>query len=207
MKQLVVLFPLLLNLLACGESGPRPKSMIGWYNVSLSSVNATVDSGMGDIQQKESNSDSEQGSGKSMSEADENEIAPDIDTSTIEGKIQYSGRQFETSLKTLGKNVAAWGQELSEVFNSLAKTGMNIKNDLLEDIRFDAELQEDGDIKIKEMPVDIFQVRDATWAVDGKQFFIFRGQSDTLIFDIVKKSKNQILLQNKEIAIKLDKIE
>lgn len=206
MKQLVLGVLLVMNLLACGENGPRPKSMIGWYNVSLSSVKEPDGNDKQDISVKESNESDDSESSKSASNAGETEILQDIDTSTIDGEIKYSARQFETSIKSLSENVSTLGEELSDVFNTLAKTGLNIKNGLLEDIRFDAELQEDGDIKIKEMPVDIFQVSDATWAVDGKQFFIFRGQTDTLIFDIVKKSKSQILLQNKDIAIKLDKI-
>ena len=190
----------MMNLLACSESGPRPESMIGWYNVSLSSVNKQAGNEEQGIPEAENKMPSDREGSTSISETVETDLLQDIDTSTMDGKIQYSARQFETSMKALGEG-------LSDVFNSLAKTGMNIKNGLLEDIRFDAELQEDGDIKIKEMPVDIFQVRDATWAVDGKQFFIFRGQSDTLTFDIVKKSKKQILLQNEDIAIKLDKIQ
>jgi hypothetical protein len=207
MKYSVGFFFVIVSLYACGDADPRPSAMTGWYDVSLASNHEEKQTE--DDQKREINIRSSKGNNEEDASAgkDGNLVAEEIDTTTAEGKIKYAARQFEKSMESLGENVSSLGKGISDVFSAIAENGIHIKNGILDDVHFKAELQEDGDIKIKDMPFDLFQVNDAKWEVKGKHFYIIRPESDTATFEILKKSGKQIVLVNKNLKITLDRIE
>lgn len=163
-------------LVACSESGPHPKSMIGLYEVDVTlhdkNIKKNTKTGLQDAKreiQKELEKMEKQFSAEPMP-----------DTSTVEGKWEYASREFGKSMQKLGSGIA-------ESVLSLGEELHNVVNGFPSGLQMEVVLQENGAMDIKSKSLASAFIPDYTWAVSG----------DSLILTNESKEKHQFLIKEK----------
>lgn len=182
----IVLF--FITTLACKKSDVKPSEMVGKYSVHL------------ELDQKKFN---KQAVRDSITEAltkakdditkvkEEVDVKMDtafIDTSSFEGKMEYFAKSFAKSMASFGKDLGELGILLGEAAGDVATGAMDFTESLIQKIKLDIELLENGKIVTSSDIANKIQFVGSTWEV----------QNDSLTF----KDDNGIVVQTYQILEK-----
>lgn len=204
-KSILLFFSLFLILTSCKDRGPQPDDMVGLYVVSAQLTDGVFDKE--DI--KSSITDAFKEAKNDIAKA-KDEIKTEfdlltIDTSTVEGKIEYAAKKFSKSMAELGTSMGEIGTELGGLISGLTTSGFDLGENLLKNMKLDVELQSDGDIKVNNPWVNI-GLKNAKWEVKGNQFILIRDNNETPdVFEIKDRNANGFTLSKDEIEIQFVK--
>lgn len=197
---------LMILYTACKESSPKPAEIVGDYKVSFSlndevklsdSIKMAIENARTEIQHE-----LQQAKETMKDEFNTNEI----DTSTVEGKLEYKSLKLTQSMADLGPDLGRLGAELGLNAASLAGDGVSWAANMLQSIELDVTLQADGDIKVSGSPFFSFGFNDATWRVHEDHLLFQRSKSspiDTL--QIVSSDHTGLKLKKDNFLIQLTK--
>lgn len=93
----------------------------------------------------------------------------------------------------------------SEIFGELAESGLKLKDQFLQNLSFDIELQSDGDIKLKNIFMAQMILGDSRWEIHGKEFRILSENNKSQIFKIENKTRDGFKLKNEELELDFSK--
>ncbi|MFZ1706111.1 MAG: hypothetical protein WAT79_17325 [Saprospiraceae bacterium] len=187
---------------SCQNLSPRPTSWVGTYRVTLQLSQSSKEE-TSDLNNEFEDEPKKRWQNNENQQSQSNQS---IDTSTLGGKIDYATDQFEKSMENLGDEIQNVAKDLDRVFEKLAQKGNSIKNGLLDDFTFKVTLQDDGDIKIVDWPIDFINVNNAFWQIEKDQFVVKKDEKILYSFTIIKKDKNKIVLENKDIILHAEKL-
>ena len=191
----------LLVLSSCIEKGPQPSSLVGLYEVSVRLKNSVVDKNSIKQEIKSAMNQAEDEIKKAKSEIDEAIDLSSIDTSTIEGKIDYAAKKLGKSVAEVGVEMGDLGKDIGEAVSSLAVNSLDFSEKFLNNLKFDLELQADGDIKSKES-ILYMGLNNARWAIEADNFIFTKddnGQPQKM--KIVNRSQDGFTLEHDEIFL------
>ena len=187
----------------CKPKGPQPEDLVGTYLVkiqtdTLHDENVPLHEANDDF---EMNADSIVLNFEKSVEHMGNEFDTNMDTSQIEGELEHSIQMFGKTIENFGKGMENFAESLGDFGEQIASKSKKWKNQLLENIQFEVELQQDGDCKIKSLDVDFLNLRDAKWEVKQDSFYVLRSDQTPLSFYVEKIEKNRIYLKKEDITV------
>lgn len=201
-----VLFGLLFCV-CCKDTGPHPSDLVGKYNVSIKlkedvinkdKIKESVDDAVKDAQAELS---------KAKEELSKEMDFSHIDTTTMEGKIEYAAKKFGSSMAEIGIGLGEKSNEMGSLFSDLAGQGVGLGASLLNNIKIILELQADGDIKAKGSLISL-GLSDATWEVKGDDFLLKTRETDTPdVFHIIERSSKGFTLEKDKWVIEFVKVQ
>lgn len=109
-----------------------------------------------------------------------------IDTSSFEGKMEYFAKSFAKSMASFGKDLGEMGILLGEAAGDVAAGAMDFTESLLQKIKLEIELQENGQVVTSSALANDIQFIGTHWEVAG----------DTLTF----KDNNGMKVQAYQVA-------
>jgi hypothetical protein len=162
---------------SCKESGPQPVDMVGHYIVSANLSKKAINTD--DIKNKisEAMEEAKDNISKSKDEIKKEFDLTMIDTSTVDGKIEYAAKKFGQSMAELGTDMGELGTEVGSLFSDLTSNGINFGESLLKNLKIEVELQADGDIKVDNTYV-LLGLTNATWKVENDQFLLYKDKQE-----------------------------
>ncbi|MBC7884211.1 MAG: hypothetical protein H7X99_01970 [Saprospiraceae bacterium] len=199
--QSLFFIPVFITFCACGDSGPHPSDMVGHYTVTAAldedAINKTAirDS----IQTAMQHAEDEISKAKEELEKELN--LNDIDTTSIEGKLEFSTKKFGKSMADIGINMGELGQEMGNLFSDLAADGINLSESILKNINLDVELLPDGYIRAKGSLISL-GLKDAKWQVVGDHFLLKTNETDGQdTFKINSRTNDGFVLEKDKLQI------
>jgi hypothetical protein len=205
MRSGLFVFLSIIILGSCKDSAPQPSDMVGYYTVSGKFSNEAID----ENEIKSSISDAMKEAKAEIAKAKE-EInlefdLSSIDTSTTEGKIEYTAKKFSKSMAELGTDMGEVGTELGSLFANLTTSGIDLGENLLKNIKFEVELQADGDLKVNNQWITL-GLNNAKWEVKDDQFILFKDNNEAAdVFLIKNRNSNGFELVKDELEIQFVK--
>ena len=208
MKIKIVLFSFytLFIYTSCQETGPHPSDMVGNFEMSILLKDDAVDKNS--IKENISSAISEASKDleKAKKELSEELSLDDIDTSNLEGKIEFAAKSFGKSISEVGINFGNMGKDLGSIISDISMGSIDIFSSSLKNLNLEIEFQEDGDIKNKG---SIFSLglKNATWEVKGDNFIFTKddGQSPESL-RIIKRDKNGFTLEKEKVLLEFVRI-
>jgi hypothetical protein len=129
-----------------------------------------------------------------------------IDTSTVEGKIEYAAKNFAKGMSGFGEMMAQLGTDLSSLSLSAIDGLFDQTNGLTKNMNADVELKEDGSVKITGNPILKFIAAQLTWDLEGDYFILKNDKGEVeqklLISD---KTSEGFILSNEGVKLVLKK--
>ncbi|HRI01546.1 MAG TPA: hypothetical protein PK006_10880 [Saprospiraceae bacterium] len=119
-----------------------------------------------------------------------------IDTSTAEGKLEYAAKEFAGSMTNLGKELGSIGLNLGKFLGDVTINGINDLELGLHDLKFDVELQEDGDIKTDQEWIAWMYLKNVSWEQSNDQFILKNKDGVLRTFKFTTKDDGFILEEN-----------
>jgi DNA-binding protein Fis len=120
------IFTLTFTFFSCQNFGPNPQDLVGNYNVSFSlkediidnksirdSINYAFEKAAVDIE-------------KAKRELDEELNLSSLDTSQLEGKIEYAAKSFSKSIADIGLNFGGLGKDLGGLISGIATSTLGL---------------------------------------------------------------------------------
>lgn len=187
-----------LSLWACKDTSPQPSDMVGHYIVSAQFTDNTIDKE--EIKSSISNAMKEvkDEMAKAKDEIKKEFDISTIDTSTVEGKIEYAAKQFGKTMAEIGTNVGELGTNLGTVFSDLTGEGVAFGEGMLKNVKLNVELQADGDIKVEDT-FYLLGLNNAKWEVKGDEFLLYKNDNqEPDIFIIKERNKSSGLVLEKD---------
>lgn len=188
-----------LFIVSCKDTSPQPSALVGNYVVSArlsdKTLNSTVIKDSIDLALSKVKEELQIAKEEMKREFD----ASAVDTSTLEGKLEYLAKSFGKEVADVGIDMSG---EFSGLISDIATKGFDLSKNLLTKLKIDVELQADGDIKAKGS-IGSLGLNNATWQVKGDQFIVSRSDSTegTDIFDIIEKNDQGFILNKDELNI------
>jgi hypothetical protein len=197
---------LIVSNFSCKDTSPQPTSYVGDYEVTLSFDDNIINKE--EIQQDINDAVVELKEELSKAKTDmTGELNLNhIDTSTVEGKIEYASKKFGQSMAELGTDIGSLGAEMGIKLSVLAENSLNKAETLLNGVKFDVTLQADGDIKTSGPSVWRFGINDATWKV-SEPYFLFQKDKDskTDSLHIISQDNNGFSIRKDKFVVHLTK--
>lgn len=204
MKYLLFSALFVCTFMACS---PQPTDMVGTYLVSAEIKESTLKREDIKKQIKEALSKAGEDIEKSRQEMMEDLDLENIDTSTFEGKMEYLGKSFGAQLGNLGINLGKASQDFGSFIAEIADGSLNFTTSLLKNIEFQVELQEDGDVKVKNK-LTSFGMNDSKWRVENGEFILSNSNDkEESRFKIKDRSSNGFVLEKDEVLLHFNKAE
>ena len=192
-------------LISCKESGPHPSDIVGNYTVKVKLKEGIIDK----KSIKEEIRAAMEKAGDDIKEA-QKEIEKDldissIDTTTIEGKIEYASKSFSKSMAESGLELSKFSTEFGAAISGIAESGLNFSENLLNMVNIEVELQADGDVKAKN---SIFNLgfSNAKWEIQGDEFIITKNdQQQPEFMKILKRDDSGFSLEKDNLILEFVK--
>ncbi len=199
-----IIFLALLFFVNCSSATAPKKSLSGSYtvNVEIKDLNINKDQIQNSIKEGMQSMKSELNSDKVKSELS----TENIDTSTVEGKIEYAAKNFAKGMSGFGEMMAQLGTDLSSLSLSAIDGLFDQTNGLTKNMNADVELKEDGSVKITGNPILKFIAAQLTWDLEGDYFILKNDKGEVeqklLISD---KTSEGFILSNEGVKLVLKK--
>ncbi|MBK9993727.1 MAG: hypothetical protein IPP01_07040 [Saprospiraceae bacterium] len=199
-------FTLILSILFlnCTSLSSPTKSLAGSYTIHLEvkdlkinmdEVNKSMDEGI-------QNMKTELNSEKVKEELNTN----NIDTSTIEGKIEFAAKNFAKGMTGFGELMAEFGTSIGQLSTGAISSVLSESQTLLNNVNAEVELKEDGSVKVAGNPILKFMAAQIVWEVQGDQFIVKNEKGEIVHqFGISDKTTEGFMLSNEKLKIVLKK--
>ena len=131
-----------------------------------------------------------------------------IDTSTIEGKVEYSATAFAKSISQIGIQLGNVGDEIGKYADQLSTESISGLASFLDQQIFEVQLFEDGSIKTKGDMITRFIFKMYLWDVKDNQF-VLSDENNNLIqnFEIQERTQNSFVVQNDLLKLHFQKVQ
>lgn len=191
---------------SCKESGPHPSDMVGTYEVKARLKEGTIDKNAIKEEIRSAMDKAKEDIEKAKDDINNDLDLSAIDTSTLDGKLEYAAKSFSKSMTDAGLEIGNLTNDFGQALSGIAESGLNFSENILKVLNIQVELQADGDIKSKN---GIFNMglSNAKWEIKDNQFILlgqgssapesmkilkrdasgFSVEKDNLILDFVKK--------------------
>lgn len=208
MKSLIlslVVFSNIVFLISCKDTSPQPSDLVGNYTVSLSLSGEALNTEAIKDSINDAMSKANEELKKAKLEMNEELNFSAIDTTTPEGKIEYAAKKLSKTIAEAGLGMGELGKEMGSLFGGLAEGGIGMTKSILENMTFDVELQEDGDIKASGSILNI-GLNNKSWKVVDDDFIIVDASNkEDQVLKITDRNENGFTLTKDEVVIKLVK--
>lgn len=95
-----------------------------------------------------------------------------MDTSTAEGKMEYYAKSFAKTMSSFGKDLGELGILMGEAAGDVAVSAIEMTENLIQHIKMDVELKEDGTIATDSSLVNNVQFSGSKWEVKDNLFIL-----------------------------------
>ena len=122
-----------------------------------------------------------------------------MDTSTAEGKMEYYAKSFAKTMASFGKDLGELGILMGEAGGDVAVKAMEMTETLVQNIKMDVELKEDGKIATDSSLLNKVQFEGTQWEVNGDNF-IFKDDEGKVKHEykiVDKTDEGFVLLHDK----------
>lgn len=193
---------------SCKETGPQPSGMVGLYEVKVRLKDGVIDKKSIQDKIKTAMNEAEDEIQKAKADIDNDINLSLVDTTSIDGKIEYAAKKFGKSMAEVGIEIGDLGKNFGEAVSGLAVNSLDFSEKILKNIKFNVELQADGIVKSKESLLNL-GLNNARWEVTGDDFLFsdesndqpqkmkivdrrndgFTLEKDDVFLDFIKKSQ------------------
>lgn len=191
---------------SCAYFGPNPPDMTGIYHVSFSLDDKLMDSKEISNQLNETLVETKAALQNSAREFEKDLNLSEIDTSTIEGKLEYTTKSLVKSFSGLGEALGSMGETMGTAISDHISGAIGTAINSLNGLTFTAELQEDGNFNIRGA-MSLLDAVQNRWKVDGNDFILYseqRGNEETR-FKIEDRNKNGFRLKKDGFIMKFER--
>lgn len=206
MKSLIlslIVFSNIVFLISCKDTSPQPSDLVGNYTVSLSLSGEALNTEAIKDSINDAMSKASEELKKARVEMNEELNFSTIDTTTSEGKIEYAAKKMSKTIADASLGMGELGKEMGSLFGGLAEGGFGMTKSLFENMTFDVELLEGGDIKASSSILNI-GLNDKSWKVVGDDFIIVdANKKEDQVLKITDRDENGFILTKDEVVIKL----
>lgn len=161
----------ILGMGSCSQKKINKSNMIGKYKVHLELDEKTFD--------KQGVKDSiTMAISRAKDELSKMNIRFDntIDTNTTEGKMEYIAQSFAKTMGNFGKDLSELGILMGEAAGDVAVKAMEMTENLVQHIKMDVELQENGKIQTSSSTINNVQFEGTQWEVK-ENMFVFKDET------------------------------
>lgn len=190
--QRILILLVMIVIGSCKENQKiiNKKTMVGKYDVHLELNEKTFDKQGVKDSVTEALSKAKEGLSKMKIEFDEK-----MDTSTAEGKMEYYAKSFAKTMASFGKDLGELGILMGEAAGDVAVKAMDMTEGLVQHIKMDVELKENGRMITNSNLIYKVQFSGSQWEVKDDTF-IFRDDEGHAKheYKIVDKTDNGFVL-------------
>lgn len=196
----------IMLLYSCQTSGPNPPDMTGKFKLTFSLKEGTVNKEKINNDIRDAIETAKGEIEKTRSDLEKEFNVDNIDTSTVEGKIEYSAKMFGKSMSQLGLQMSELGKGMGGLVGNIVKEGLNLSDDIFNKIEINVELQEDGDIKADDSVLNI-GTSNSSWEVKGGEFILKNRKKESVeIFKITERNSKGFTLEKDNLIMNFNKI-
>jgi hypothetical protein len=191
---------LLSLMISCGEFGPNPSSFVGQYDISIKELSkldrTSINNDMKNMTTELESTLREFGT------AMKDIRLADIDTSTIEGKIEFLSKSLSQNIGDLTMAIGKEsGQSIGKMIETLVDGGLKIGESAMKNLKMTAELQKDGDFKMSFYPYESKVYANTKWRIEGSHFFVYTDEEEIYRFKVQQIKKNGFELKNEDMVL------
>ena len=205
MKSTIFTFVVCTAFLSCLPMGPQPSDMVGQFVVSADlneeaidkkAIKKDIDDAM-----KKAGEEIEKSREEMMKDID----LENIDTTTLEGKLEYLGKSFGSKMGNIGLDIGKLSKDFGGLISDITSGSIDFSTSFLRNLKLDIELQEDGDVKVKNKMVSM-GFNNATWKVDGDTFILTNSDDNTTDeFKIINRESKGFTLEKDKLQLHFTK--
>lgn len=196
-----------MSMNSCTNFGPHPSDMTGKFIVNFSMKEDAVKKDQIKNRISDALNEAKDELTNAKRDLDREFDVNNIDTTTVEGKIEYSAKMFGKSMAQFGLQLGELGKNMGGIFGNLAEQGINLSAAMLNKIEVEVELLEDGDIKTEDSMLN-FSTANARWEVKEDEFIISnRDNEPTGIFKIIDRNNQGFVIEKENVQINFKRIE
>lgn len=200
MKYAIFLFCSLI-IFSCKDNSPQPADLVGNYTVEAKLKEKAVDTEAIKDTIAKAMEEASKEIEKARKELNEELDLSNIDTTTLEGKMEYLGKSFGAKMGNIGLEMGDLGKDLGGLIGELAGTGLSLSDQLLRNIKLDVELQADGDIKSTSKFIN-FGLDNAKWRVENDQFVLVKPEGEeTDYFKIIERNDTGFSIEKDKVIL------
>lgn len=197
----ILLLITVLTFTSCMNSGPHPTDMTGKFRLTFSMKEGAINKEKINNSVRDAIKDVESEMSKAKKEIDAAFDVSSVDTTSIEGKIEYAAKIFGKSMSQLGTNMGDLGISLGGILGSVAENGITFSESILNEIEVNVELQQDGDIKADNSILN-FGTANAFWEVKGDEFIISdKEKKPNNTLKIIERNSEGFVLEKEQILL------
>lgn len=205
MKSIIFTFVVCTSFLSCLPMGPQPSDMVGQYDVSLELNEEAIDKKSIKKQIDDAMSKADEEIEKSREEMMKDIDLENIDTTTLEGKLEYLGKSFGSKMGNIGLDIGKLSKDLGGLIGDITNGSIDFSTSLLRNLKLDIELQEDGDVKVKNKMVSM-GFNNATWKVEGDAFILTKaGEKTKDEYKIVNRDAKGFTIEKDKLQLHFTK--
>lgn len=192
-------------MMSCFDLKPQPSDMVGKYIVSAELKAGTIDKESIKKEIDEAMAKAGEEIETSRKEMMEDIDLESIDTTTVEGKIEYLGKSLGAQVGNLGLDIGKISKDFGALVGDLASGSIDLSTAFLKNFKIEIELQEDGDIKVKNRLVSM-GFNDGTWKVENGEFVLMdESGKEKDRFKIKDRSSDSFVLEKDELLLTFTK--
>lgn len=194
MKIATFVFLIGITLMSCQSDEAKQKEMAGTYDVKI-----TLN------EENEELLNSKKKLRKDIEKAQE-EISTEIDQAREEVAKEFAadskmGDAVDHFISGMGK----FAEAMTELGGKMGELGINLGEDFLDNLQFEATLKENGTVKIDKFVLR--SVKSMRWDIrDGKMYLQASEDDDEMVFNIRRKNINTWELTNDEMVVSLRRL-
>lgn len=195
MKYLFAIFSSLLFLTACQSDQQKQDEFVGTYEVSIEAPEA-------DQEMEKARKDMK----KDLEKA-RKELKKDMDEAREEIEDEFG--EDSNLGKAIGSFVEGMGHlanSMTDLGESLGEMGIDLGSDLLNNVRFNAEFQKDGDVIFGKKRGIRFGSDDLKWKIENGKMYLWKenkDEEDADAYEIKNVSDSEIDLIGEEVIFHL----
>jgi hypothetical protein len=173
------------------------KNMVGKYDVHLELNEKTFDKQGVKDSVTEALSKAKEELSKMKMDFDEK-----MDTSTAEGKMEYYAKSFAKTMASFGKDLGELGILMGQAAGDVAVKAMDMTEDLVQHIKMDVELKENGQMITNSNLIYKVQFSGSHWEVNN-DIFTFKDDEGHAKheYKIVDKTDNGFVLVHEKYRL------
>ncbi|HPN69031.1 MAG TPA: hypothetical protein PLZ32_05910 [Saprospiraceae bacterium] len=204
MKYAIFLFCSLI-IFSCKDNSPQPADLVGNYTVEAKLKEKVIDTEAIKDTIAKAMEEASKEIEKARKELNEDLDLSNIDTTTLEGKMEYIGKSFGAKMGNLGLEMGDLGKDLGGMVGELAGTGLSLSEQLLRNVKLDVELQADGDVKTSSKFIN-FGLDNAKWRVENDEFIVVKPEdSQPDHFKIIERNDTGFSIEKDKVILHFTK--